>query len=142
MSCAASVRRKPFSSRGSMAAHAPQNARATKTPTARQGTESDARRASWRGSSIVMYADARNDAEVVSQLLARKADPLAGLTPREREVPTLMAQGPANTDIAARLVITERAVHKHIGNIFLKLDLAPTDPGHRRVRAVLTYLGL
>ncbi|RBQ19730.1 DNA-binding response regulator [Spongiactinospora rosea] len=82
------------------------------------------------------------DAEVVSQLLARKADPLADLTPREHEVLTLMAQGLANTDIATRLVITERAVHKHIGNIFLKLDLAPTDPGHRRVRAVLTYLGL
>ncbi|MEV0613619.1 response regulator transcription factor [Nonomuraea sp. NPDC050404] len=82
------------------------------------------------------------DAEVVSQLLVRKADPLAGLTPREGEVLTLMAQGLANTDIADRLVITERSVHKHIGNIFLKLDLAPTDSGHRRVRAVLTYLGV
>lgn len=82
------------------------------------------------------------DAEVISQLLARRADPLAGLTPREREVLTLMAQGLANTDIAERLVVTERAVHKHIGNIFLKLDLAPTDSGHRRVRAVLTYLGI
>ncbi|MEO3795470.1 response regulator transcription factor [Nonomuraea sp. B10E15] len=82
------------------------------------------------------------DAEVISQLLARRADPLADLTPREREVLTLMAQGLANTDIADRLVVTERAVHKHIGNIFLKLDLAPTDSGHRRVRAVLTYLGV
>ncbi|MFB4263259.1 DUF899 family protein [Nonomuraea sp. GTA35] len=64
------------------------------------------------------------------------------LTPREREVLALMVQGLANTDIAGRLFITERAVHKHIGNIFLKLGLAPADAGHRRVRAVLAYLGL
>ncbi|WP_067966284.1 LuxR C-terminal-related transcriptional regulator [Nocardiopsis trehalosi] len=80
------------------------------------------------------------DPEVVAQLLVRRTSPLARLTPREREVLELMAQGLDNGDIAARLVVTERAVHKHIGNIFLKLDLAPTDSGHRRVRAVLTYL--
>jgi DNA-binding NarL/FixJ family response regulator len=80
------------------------------------------------------------DPEVVAQLLVRRTSPLSRLTPREREVLELMAQGLDNGDIAARLVVTERAVHKHIGNIFLKLDLAPTDSGHRRVRAVLTYL--
>ncbi|MFI6291276.1 LuxR C-terminal-related transcriptional regulator [Nonomuraea sp. NPDC050790] len=82
------------------------------------------------------------DAEVVSQLLVRRADPLAELTPREREVLTLMAQGLSNTGIADRLVITERSVHKHVGNIFLKLGLSPADSGHRRVLAVLTHLGL
>jgi len=80
------------------------------------------------------------DPEVVSQLLTRRSDPLSGLTPREREVLELMAQGLGNTEIATRLVVTERAVHKHIGNIFAKLGLAPDDGGHRRVRAVLAYL--
>ncbi|MFW5417501.1 response regulator transcription factor [Nocardiopsis sp. CNT-189] len=80
------------------------------------------------------------DPEVVSQLLTRRSDPLGGLTPREREVLELMAQGLGNTEIAARLVVTERAVHKHVGNIFAKLGLAPDDGGHRRVRAVLAYL--
>ncbi|MFE2110486.1 LuxR C-terminal-related transcriptional regulator [Kitasatospora sp. NPDC059463] len=81
------------------------------------------------------------DPEVIGQLLTRRArDPIAALTPREREVLALMAEGKDNTTIAARLVITENAVHKHIGHIFAKLGLAPADSGHRRVLAVLTYL--
>jgi DNA-binding NarL/FixJ family response regulator len=80
------------------------------------------------------------DPEVVAQLLTHRGDPVAALTRREREVLALMAQGHDNTTIAARLVITDNAVHKHIGNIFSKLGLAPTDSGHRRVLAVLTYL--
>jgi DNA-binding NarL/FixJ family response regulator len=79
------------------------------------------------------------DPEVVSQLMTRR-DPLDPLTPREREVLQLMAEGRDNTTIAATMVITERAVHKHIGNIFRKLGLPPTDSGHRRVLAVLAYL--
>jgi DNA-binding NarL/FixJ family response regulator len=79
------------------------------------------------------------DPEVVSQLMTRR-DPLDLLTPREREVLQLMAEGRDNTTIAATMVITERAVHKHIGNIFRKLGLPPTDSGHRRVLAVLAYL--
>jgi DNA-binding NarL/FixJ family response regulator len=79
------------------------------------------------------------DPEVVSQLMSRR-DPLDPLTPREREVLQLMAEGHDNTTIAATMVITERAVHKHIGNIFRKLGLPPTDSGHRRVLAVLAYL--
>lgn len=81
------------------------------------------------------------DPEVVAQLLTRRTgDPIAALTPREREVLALMAQGHDNTTIAHRLVITDNAVHKHIGNVFAKLGLAVTDSGHRRVLAVLTYL--
>jgi DNA-binding NarL/FixJ family response regulator len=81
------------------------------------------------------------DPEVVAQLLTRRGgDPVAALTRREREILALMAQGHDNTTIAAHLVITDNAVHKHIGNIFTKLDLAPTDSGHRRVLAVLAYL--
>jgi DNA-binding NarL/FixJ family response regulator len=79
------------------------------------------------------------DPEVVSQVLARH-DPLTALTCREREVLGLMAQGFANGEIARRLVVTERAVHKHVGNIFAKLDLPVEDSGHRRVLAVLAYL--
>jgi DNA-binding NarL/FixJ family response regulator len=79
------------------------------------------------------------DPEVVSQLMSRR-HPLDPLTPREREVLQLMAEGHDNATIAATLVITERAVHKHIGNIFRKLGLPPTDSGHRRVLAVLAYL--
>jgi DNA-binding NarL/FixJ family response regulator len=79
------------------------------------------------------------DPEVVSQLMSRR-DPLDPLTPREREVLQLMAEGHDNTTIAGTMVITERAVHKHIGNIFRKLGLPPTDSGHRRVLAVLAYL--
>ncbi|MCP2164456.1 response regulator [Goodfellowiella coeruleoviolacea] len=81
------------------------------------------------------------DPEVIAQLLARSGrDPLADLTAREREVLALMAQGLDNATIGQRLVITDNAVHKHIGNIFAKLGLQPTDSGHRRVLAVLTYL--
>jgi DNA-binding NarL/FixJ family response regulator len=83
------------------------------------------------------------DPEVVAQLLgrARRDDPLSDLTPREREVLGLMAEGRSNHAIAAGLVITERAVEKHVTSIFGKLGLAPTAEDHRRVLAVLTYLG-
>ncbi|CAL9432533.1 Oxygen regulatory protein NreC [Nocardiopsis dassonvillei] len=81
------------------------------------------------------------DPEVVAQLLARRdGDPVESLTRREREVLALMAEGADNREIAERLVVGDNAVHKHIGNIFAKLGLAPADPGHRRVRAVLAYL--
>ncbi|MEQ4607599.1 response regulator transcription factor [Streptomyces cavourensis] len=82
------------------------------------------------------------DPEVVTELMSRRRrdDPLAVLTPREREVLHLMAEGHDNATIAKFLVVTERSVHKHIGNVFTKLDLPPSDSGHRRVRAVLAYL--
>lgn len=80
------------------------------------------------------------DSDVVAQLLTRSRSPLDNLTKREREVLSLMAQGLSNRDIAERLVVTERAVSKHIGSIFGKLDLPPSDSGHRRVLAVLAYL--
>ncbi|MGW4940388.1 response regulator transcription factor [Actinoplanes sp. NPDC004185] len=81
------------------------------------------------------------DPEVIAQLLTRTSDdPVSLLTPREREVLALMAEGRDNTEIAGRLFITANAVHKHINAIFGKLGLAPTDGGHRRVLAVLTYL--
>ncbi|KAB8165259.1 response regulator [Streptomyces sp. 3MP-14] len=80
------------------------------------------------------------DPEVIAQLLAARGDPVDALTAREREVLALMAEGHDNATIARRLVITENAVHKHIGNVFLKLGLAVGDSGHRRVRAVLAYL--
>ncbi|MPY56758.1 response regulator transcription factor [Streptomyces spongiae] len=81
------------------------------------------------------------DPEVVRQLLARRRDPLDRLTPREREVLALMAEGRSNAAIARRLVVTEAAVAKHIASILLKLELPPTAPDdHRRVLAVLAYL--
>ncbi|MFH9983830.1 LuxR C-terminal-related transcriptional regulator [Streptomyces sp. NPDC017179] len=82
------------------------------------------------------------DPEVVTELMSRRRrdDPLAALTPREREVLQLMAEGHDNATIAKSLVVTERSVHKHIGNVFTKLELPPSDSGHRRVRAVLAYL--
>jgi len=82
------------------------------------------------------------DADVIRQLLARQraTDPLDRLTPREREVLGLMAEGRSNTAIGRQLVIGDAAVAKHIGNIFTKLDLPPAEDGHRRVLAVLTYL--
>ncbi|MFI0451389.1 response regulator [Actinomadura sp. 6N118] len=81
------------------------------------------------------------DPEVIAQLLVRRDDdPVSTLTPREHQVLALMAEGHDNTAIGERMAITHNAVHKHIGNIFAKLDLAPDDRGHRRVLAVLTYL--
>ena len=82
------------------------------------------------------------DPEVVSRLLGRKrrADPLEGVTPREREVLGLMAEGRSNHAIAESLVVTERAVEKHVTSIFGKLGLPPTQDDHRRVLAVLAYL--
>ncbi|MDT7657938.1 MAG: hypothetical protein QOF38_2653 [Pseudonocardiales bacterium] len=82
------------------------------------------------------------DPQVVSELFAARRDPLATLTPREREVLGLMAQGCTNTAICRRLMVSEGAVEKHIGNIFGKLGLPPSDSDHRRVMAVLTYLRL
>jgi len=82
------------------------------------------------------------DPEVVSRLLGRRRqdDPLDQLTPREREVLGHMAQGRSNNAIASELVVTERAVEKHVTSIFGKLGLAPASEDHRRVLAVLTYL--
>jgi DNA-binding NarL/FixJ family response regulator len=82
------------------------------------------------------------DPEVVAQLLVqrRTSDPLAPLTPREREVLKLMAEGRSNTAIARLLVVSEGAVEKHVGNIFTKLNLPPDDEQHRRVLAVLAFL--
>ncbi len=82
------------------------------------------------------------DPEVISQLLSRRRadDPIQSLTPREREVLGLMAEGMDNMLIAGKLFVTETAVSKHIGNIFAKLGLSTSDSGHRRVLAVLAYL--
>ncbi|MGW7065871.1 LuxR C-terminal-related transcriptional regulator [Streptomyces sp. NPDC054855] len=80
------------------------------------------------------------DPEVVRQLIRRRRDPLEQLTPREREVLGLVAEGRSNASIAAELVVSEAAVGKHIGNILGKLDLPPGDGTHRRVLAVLAYL--
>jgi DNA-binding NarL/FixJ family response regulator len=82
------------------------------------------------------------DPEVVAQLLGRRRadDPLDRLTPRERQVLGLMAEGRSNNAIARELVVTERAIEKHVTSIFSKLKLSATEDGHRRVLAVLTYL--
>jgi DNA-binding NarL/FixJ family response regulator len=82
------------------------------------------------------------DPDVVAQLLVRRRrdDPLRELTPREREVLGLMAEGLSNTAIARKLVVSDGAVEKHVRNIFTKLQLPPDDEQHRRVLAVLTYL--
>ena len=83
------------------------------------------------------------DPQVVAQLLVRRhSDPLDRLTPREHEVLELMAGGRSNAGIAAQLVVSESAVAKHINSIFTKLDLPPADSGHRRVLAVLRFLGV
>lgn len=80
------------------------------------------------------------DPEVVRQLLRRRRDPLERLTPREREVLALIAEGKSNGAIARELVVSEAAVGKHIGGILTKLDLPPAEETHRRVLAVLAYL--
>lgn len=80
------------------------------------------------------------DPAVISQMIRRHRDPLAGLTPREREVLAVMAEGHSNGAIARRLFVSEAAVVKHIGNVMMKLDLPPNDDQNRRVAAVLTYL--
>jgi len=83
------------------------------------------------------------DPEVIAQLLDRNSayGTLTTLSPREREVLALMAEGRSNAAIAQRLVITERAVAKHTASIFLRLGLQPSDDDNRRVLAVVTYLG-
>jgi DNA-binding NarL/FixJ family response regulator len=83
------------------------------------------------------------DPEVVRQLLGagRRADSLAALTPREREVLSLVAQGRSNAAIAGALVISPKVVEKHVANIFDKLGLAPSETDNRRVIAAITYLG-
>jgi DNA-binding NarL/FixJ family response regulator len=82
------------------------------------------------------------DSEVVGQLLGRRRrrSPLATLTPREREVLALLAEGRTNVSIARQLFITDRAVEKHVTNIFAKLQLPDTPDDHRRVLAALTQL--
>jgi DNA-binding NarL/FixJ family response regulator len=83
------------------------------------------------------------DPAIVSQLVGRRrgTDPIESLTPREREVLELMAEGRSNAGIAARLVVTERAVEKHVTSIFGKLRLPAAPADHRRVLAVRAYLG-
>jgi DNA-binding NarL/FixJ family response regulator len=82
------------------------------------------------------------DSEVISQLLTRRSrdEPLGELTPKEREVLGMMAEGLSNTAIAGRLFVTEKAIGKHTNNIFAKLGLPPSDDQNRRVMAVLAYL--
>lgn len=80
------------------------------------------------------------DPEVISRLLRRRRDPLQALSPRERQVLALIAEGHSNSAIARRLVVSEATVGKHIGAIFTKLDLPPAEDTHRRVLAVLAYL--
>jgi DNA-binding NarL/FixJ family response regulator len=82
------------------------------------------------------------DPEVVAQLLTRRrtADPLDALTPRERDVLALMAEGRSNTGIAHQLVVSAGAVEKHIRSVLMKLDLPPAQEDHRRVLAVLAWL--
>ncbi|MFE7315468.1 LuxR C-terminal-related transcriptional regulator [Streptomyces sp. NPDC057555] len=82
------------------------------------------------------------DPDVVGRLFGavRRSSALDALTPREREVLALMAQGRTNHSIAAALTVTARSVEKHIANLLTKLDLPPSDTGHRRVLAVLRYL--
>ncbi|GAA1655674.1 response regulator transcription factor [Fodinicola feengrottensis] len=91
----------------------------------------------------VAAGDTALDPEVIKQLLvrSRKKDPLATLTPRERDVMAAMAEGRSNAGIGAELVIGPAAVEKHISSIFLKLGLRAEDGEHRRVLAVLRYLG-
>ena len=81
------------------------------------------------------------DPEVVAQLLVRRDDPIDRLTPRELQVLRLMAEGRSNGGIVEELKVSPSAVEKYVTNIFLKLDLPPTATDHRRVLAVLKYLG-
>jgi DNA-binding NarL/FixJ family response regulator len=83
------------------------------------------------------------DPEVVAHMLGRRErdDPLESLTPREREVLALMAEGRTNRAVASELIVSERAVERHVTSIFVKLDLPAGQDDHRRVLAVLTYLG-
>ena len=82
------------------------------------------------------------DPEVVAQLLGRRRarEPIDELTPRERDVLELMAEGPTNAGIASKLFISEGAVEKNAQRIFAKLGLSTDDAGHRRVMAVLAWL--
>jgi DNA-binding NarL/FixJ family response regulator len=82
------------------------------------------------------------DPEVIAQLLGRRReeDPLGGLTPREREVLTLMAEGLSNRGICEKLVVSPKTVETHVNSIFWKLDLVPAPDEHRRVLAVLAFL--
>jgi DNA-binding NarL/FixJ family response regulator len=82
------------------------------------------------------------DPEVVAAMLARheEDEPLRALTPREREVLALMAEGRSNAAIASRLFVSEKAVSKHSNSIFTKLGLHPSEEDNRRVLAVLAYL--
>ena len=84
------------------------------------------------------------DPEVVAHLLGRRRDddPLDALTPRERDVMALMAEGRSNSAIAEQLVVTDHAVEKHVTSIFSKLDLPAAPQDHRRVLAVLAYLDI
>ena len=84
------------------------------------------------------YIETRYTAELLGA--SRRNDALATLTPREREVLALMAEGRSNAAIAEILVVSDRSVEKHVGNIFSKLGLPPSDADHRRVLAVLRYL--
>lgn len=95
----------------------------------------DAVRRVGRGGSAI-------DPEVVSQLMGRRKDrgPIDDLTPREREVLELMAEGLSNGGICRRLVLSPKTIETHVNNIFMKLRLAPAPDDHRRVLAVLTYL--
>ncbi|MFF7359608.1 response regulator [Streptomyces sp. NPDC008125] len=91
----------------------------------------------------VVARDSALDPDVISALLGRKRphDPLAALTPKEHQVLALMAEGHSNTGIAEQLVVTVAAVERHVTGIFLKLGLSQGASGHRRVLAVLRYLG-
>lgn len=82
------------------------------------------------------------DPEVIAQLLGRRReeDPLGELTPREREVLTLMAEGLSNRGICEKLVVSPKTVETHVNSIFWKLDLVPAPDEHRRVLAVLAFL--
>lgn len=88
----------------------------------------------------VMDGGTAIDPKIVQQLFRRGGDPLSALTQREHEVLTLMAEGQSNSAIAQSLFISEAAVSKHVGNIFLKLELPAASDTNRRVLAVITYL--